>query len=144
MPDPLWMLVSTQHTIPAWDLPLSSWLSEIPLSEVICFLRPASDPDGAVIPPGTTSLCFQRLVDFLDLSDSPRGPYITKALWSQVPKIAGKFLPPPTSMGVYPRTCRRCSNELARLCGIHCWLQPSPEQIILEEASELTWISAHS
>ena len=128
------------------SLGISPWAlgsPKLPHQEVICFLRPASDPDRALLPLGTISLCLQILVDFPDSSDFPRGPCITKVPQSDLWKITGKSLPPPPSMEVHARSYRRRSDEVARLCGIHCWWQSSPEHTILEEASELIWISLH-
>ena len=127
----------TSLGIPPWAL--SS--PKFPHQEVICFLRPASDLDGAVLPPGTISFCFQMLVDLPDLSDSPRHPYITKVPQFDLWEITGKPLLLLPSMGVHAGSWRRCSDETASLCGICRWWQPSPEQKILEEALELTWIS---
>ena len=126
----------TSLGIPPWAL--SS--PKFPHQEVICFLSPVSDTDGAVLPPGTISFCFQMLVDLPDLSASPRHPYITKVPQFDLWEMAGKSLLLP-SMEVHTGSWRRCSDETARLCGICCWWQPSPEQIILQEALELTWIS---
>lgn len=137
-----WWVPSTSHQ--PGDLPLSSRLSETPpprshlLSEAS--LRPWEGTSTTwhhlPLPPNISG--FPRLVWF------SKGPLYNRSTTVWPPKNYWKVSPSSSKHG---SSCKITQKTLwwstYRLCGIHCCWQPSPEHIILEEASELIWISLH-